>query len=232
MTAVGETDLATKCLDFCQTLSSQGSAFKFSLTMGSNFSFSLDTRGVALDIQAKIPLKKKPSPSTLRRNARRREAFLNKKRNPAPSSPARPLQHPPKVQTPEKERLTDAIGDLHLTPVLGQGRVDVATHPSPPPSPSEPEGASSPSGQKHGEDLLSSPPPPRSLVCDLHMLPFCRGPKCGKTFRSEDELRNHTHKVHPDYTEWLIYSNNFLQDRALDKLLVSFSSILLDFFVQ
>ena len=95
MTAVGETGLATKCLDFCQTLSSQGSAFKFSLTMGSNFSFSLDTRGVALDIQAKIPLKKKPSPSTLRRNARRREAFLNKKRNPAPSSPARPLQHPP-----------------------------------------------------------------------------------------------------------------------------------------
>ena len=27
----------------------------------------------------------------------------------------------------------------------------------------------------------------------------------------------------------MIYNNNFLQDRALDKLLVSFSSILLDF---
>ena len=36
---MGETDLANKCLDFCQTLSSRGSAFKFSLTMGSNFSF-------------------------------------------------------------------------------------------------------------------------------------------------------------------------------------------------
>ena len=98
MTAVGETDLATKCLDFCQTLSSQGSAFKFSLIMGSIFSFSLDTRGLALDtrglaldIQAKSPLKKKPSPSTLRRNARRREVFLNKKRNPAPLSPVRPF---------------------------------------------------------------------------------------------------------------------------------------------
>ena len=91
MTAVGETNLATKCLDFCQTLSSHGSAFKFSLIMGSNFSFSLDTRGLALDIQAKSPLKKKPSPSTLRRNARRREVFLNKKRNPAPLSPVRPF---------------------------------------------------------------------------------------------------------------------------------------------
>ena len=91
MTAVSETNLATKCLDFCQILSSQGLAFKFSLTMSSNFSFSLDTRGLALDIQAKIPLKKKPSPSTIRRNARRREVFLNKKRNPAPLSPVRPF---------------------------------------------------------------------------------------------------------------------------------------------
>ena len=119
MTAVGETDLASKCLDFCQALKSQGLAFKFSLTMSSNFSFSLDTRGLALDIQAKIPLKKKPSPSTIRRNARRREAFLNKKRYPNLSSPARPLQDPPDLPTPEKERLPDACADLHLTPVQG-----------------------------------------------------------------------------------------------------------------
>ena len=82
MTAVGESDpnLATKCLDFCQALSSQGVAFNFSLSIGSTFSFSLDTRG-------KTPLspgtKKKSSPSTLRRNARRRKEFLEKKQNPA-----------------------------------------------------------------------------------------------------------------------------------------------------
>ena len=70
MTAVSETNLATKCLDFCQTLSSQGLAFKFSLTVGSNFSFTLDTKVLASDTQAK---KKKSSPSTIRRNARRRE---------------------------------------------------------------------------------------------------------------------------------------------------------------
>ena len=83
---MGETDLANKCLDFCQTLSSRGSAFKFSLTMGSTFSFSLDTNVLTSDIQVKYVPKKKPSPSTIRRNARRREMFLSKKRNPAPSS--------------------------------------------------------------------------------------------------------------------------------------------------
>ena len=193
MTAVGETDLATKCLDFCQTLSSQGSAFKFSLTMGSNFSFSLDTRGVALDIQAKIPLKKKPSPSTLRRNARRREVFLNKKRNPAPSSPARPLQYPPEVPTPEKERLPDAMADIHLTPVHDKGRVEVASQPSPPSSPSEPEGASSPSGQSSEESPLSPPSPTVSLKCHPHVLP--EGQLCRETFNSEEDFRNHNHEV-------------------------------------
>ena len=190
MTAVGETDLATKCLDLCQTLSSQGSAFKFSLIMGSNF--SLDTRGLALDIQAKSPLKKKPSPSTLRRNARRREVFLNKKRNPAPSSPARPLQYPPEVPTPEKERLSDdAMADIHLTPVHDKGRVEVAAQPSPPSSPSEPESASSPSGQKSEESPMSSPPSTVSLKCDLHTLPD--GQVCRKTFNCEEDFRNHNH---------------------------------------
>ena len=69
MTAVGEPDLAIKCLDFCQALNSQGNAFKFSLTLASGFSFSFDSKELALD-------KKKPSPSTIRRNARCEEEFL------------------------------------------------------------------------------------------------------------------------------------------------------------
>ena len=86
MTAVGESDptLATKCLDFCQALTSQGVAFKFSLTIGPTFSFSLDTRG-------KAPMSsgtKKKSPSTLRRNARRRKEFLEKKQNPVTDIPS------------------------------------------------------------------------------------------------------------------------------------------------
>ena len=90
MTAVGESDssLATKCLDLCQTLAHQGLAFNFCLKIGSSFSFSLDARdkGLASDTPGKTK-KKKPSPSTLRRNARRKEAFLKKRQNPVPVSP-------------------------------------------------------------------------------------------------------------------------------------------------
>ena len=190
---MGETDLANKCLDFCQTLSSRGSAFKFSLTLGSTFSFSLDTNVLTSDIQVKYVPKKKPSPSTIRRNARRREMFLGKKRNPAPSSPARPLQYPPEVPTPEKERLPDAMADIHLTPVHDKGRVEVASQPSPPSSPSEPEGASSPSGQSSEESPMSSPPPTVSLKCDRD---FYADPRCRKTFNCEEDFRNHNHEVH------------------------------------
>ena len=106
MTAVSETNLATKCLDFCQILSSQGLAFKFSLTVGSNFSFTLDTKVLASDTQAK---KKKSSPSTIRRNARHREEFLIKKQNPASVSPARPLRHLPSPTASSERRQVIAV---------------------------------------------------------------------------------------------------------------------------
>ena len=79
MATAGEADcsLASKCMDFCQALASQGLPFHFSLNMGSDFTFSLDTRGKAKAVPV---VKKKVSPSTKRRNARRREEFLLKKR--------------------------------------------------------------------------------------------------------------------------------------------------------
>ena len=82
MTAVGDvvdTSLASKCMVFCQALANQGQAFNFSLTIGTGFSFSLDTRGKA----ASPKIKKKASPSTLKRNARRRADFLQRKQNPS-----------------------------------------------------------------------------------------------------------------------------------------------------
>ena len=68
--------LVSKCMDFCQALASKGQEFHFSLAMGPSFTFSLDTRGKATTGPER---KKKKSPSTMRRNARRREEFLNKK---------------------------------------------------------------------------------------------------------------------------------------------------------
>ena len=88
MTAMCEANssLATKCLDFCQAVTSQGMEINFSLNIGSTFSFSLDTRHkMPLAVDSKK--KKKASPSTLRRNARRRRDFLKKKRCPAAVTP-------------------------------------------------------------------------------------------------------------------------------------------------
>ena len=71
MDAVNESDssLVNKCLDLCHALAGQGKAFKFSLTIGSTFTFSLESR----EGKETPPTRKKKSPSTLRRNAKRRE---------------------------------------------------------------------------------------------------------------------------------------------------------------
>ena len=66
--ASGEESMASKCLAFCQTLVSQGQVFNFSLSIGSDFTFSLDTRSKAFESQVN---KKKLSPSTVRRNEER-----------------------------------------------------------------------------------------------------------------------------------------------------------------
>ena len=76
--------LAAQCLAFCQTLASQGQAFNFSLTLGTSFSFSLDTRVGAPVKQA--TRKKTTSPSTQRRNDRRRKLFLEFKQTEAKSA--------------------------------------------------------------------------------------------------------------------------------------------------
>ena len=78
MAAVEEVNstLVSKCMDFCQALASQGQAFNFSLAIGPTFSFSLDTRSKVLGFSG---TKKKASPSTLRRNAKRREEFSQRK---------------------------------------------------------------------------------------------------------------------------------------------------------
>ena len=80
--ASGDDSLASKCMAFCQALASQGKVFNFSLSVGPDFTFSLDTRGKAVTSQL---IKKKASPSTLRRNARRREEFMAKKQQSSPS---------------------------------------------------------------------------------------------------------------------------------------------------
>ena len=80
MTAMeSENSLASKCLDLCQTLASQGQAFAFTVTIGSTFNFSMSSCSQESPAaKAKVEMKKK-SPSTRRRDARRRKEFLKRK---------------------------------------------------------------------------------------------------------------------------------------------------------
>ena len=86
--------LASQCLTLCQTLAGQGKAFSLSVTVGSTFTFSLDSKE-----PASLPKKKKKSsPSTLRRNAERREKFLKRKVESSPRvNIPNPIQRPPVI---------------------------------------------------------------------------------------------------------------------------------------
>ena len=81
MATVGESDssLAAQCLDFCKALTSQGKAFQFSLNIGSTFSFTLDTS--CKDSPVSLT-KKRARPSTLRKSAKHKEEFAEKKSKP------------------------------------------------------------------------------------------------------------------------------------------------------
>ena len=127
--------LAIRCMDFCHALTSQGLAFSFSLSLVSNFSFSLDTRKMALDTENETTPKKRKSPSTIRRNARRREEFRLKKQNPAaPESSARPLRHLPSPTAPSGRRQVTTVGRNPSVPSFSQ----LDGTPSPSPSPATP----------------------------------------------------------------------------------------------
>ena len=77
-----DTKVMSHCLDFCQTLAGKSLPFSFSLTIGTSFSFSVDSTGKGASSPKKTK-KKKATPSTLRHNSRRREEFLNKKIKPS-----------------------------------------------------------------------------------------------------------------------------------------------------
>ena len=83
-----DSSLLSQCLDFCQALARQGHAFNLSVAIGASFTFSLDTR--SKDVASQVT-KKKASPSTLRRNTKRREEYqLAKQRRSSPRTSGDP----------------------------------------------------------------------------------------------------------------------------------------------
>ena len=172
MAAVVEADstLVFKCMEFCQALASQGQVFNFSLSVGPTFSFSLDTT------RSKAPwTKKKPSPSTLRRNARRREEFNAKKQQNS--------------TTPEKERCPEAQSGLQMSPTHVQ-REEIVL--------SEQEGEISPAITPPSPSPVA-PSPPVEVACYFSKDSSWGSPRCGITFNCESEFRKHAQDVLENY---------------------------------
>ena len=120
-----DSSLASKCMAFCQALASQGQVFNFSISVGPNFSFSLDTRSKA--IKDSTVTKKKASPSTLRRNAKRREEFYKKQPISSASTAGDGAASGASVmlkcdqcdfEAGSEKRLSEHIENIHKAPVL------------------------------------------------------------------------------------------------------------------
>ena len=109
--------LATQCLVFIQSLVNQRIGFNFNLTSG-DFTCSFDSTGTVIAASARIPTdvkKKSSSPSTKRRNARRRQLFLENKKQgssyvdcekppqSACEEPPQPAHNVPPQQSAHKE---------------------------------------------------------------------------------------------------------------------------------
>ena len=88
-----KTSLTNTCPEFCQELTNQGQAFKFSIMLGTSFSFILVTRSKEHHLEDMK--KKKPSPSSLRRNQIRRQDFLGTRKTitPEPKPTQKEAQH-------------------------------------------------------------------------------------------------------------------------------------------
>ena len=159
--------LAMKCLELCQTLISQGKAFK--LTMGSNFSFSLDTREEVVSLDSRntnitntikeTVMKKKLSPSAKRRNQKRKEEFLKKKHQTCSEQPEKPEEKgkdkPTKPQmkfncdlcefsSSTKHGVSVHMGHTHKVESLRDSSLDMSLETSLPSEEREPDNNSTP----------------------------------------------------------------------------------------
>ena len=171
--------LVSQCLDFCQTLAGKSLTFSFSLTIGTSFSFSVDTMGNGALASKKK--RKKPTPSTMRRNARRREEFLIKKLNASTAEKSSPCEP---AAAKEAEAPDKALSGLHHhpspSPSSERRQVIVVGREMAVPSFNQLDGSANPSSPAEAEESTPSPPasisacPPPSRLSSPPPSPHCR----------------------------------------------------------
>ena len=177
--------LAAKCMEFCRHLESQGRAFKFSLSVGTNFDFTLDTRE---EVTFSKEVKKKASPSTMRRNVKRKELFLKKKcLTPSVAEKVSPNG------ASEEEAVEDAsVEETHLQKksfICNQCENVFSTE----------NGLKIHIGKTHKTEMLRSSSPAPSLevsplkeqLREEHGCQVTTCTKCSQTFKTDYQLKNH-----------------------------------------
>ena len=212
--------LVSQCLDFCQTLAGKSLSFSFSLTIGTNFSFSVDTMGKgALAPKEK---KKKTTPSAMRRNARRREEFLNKKLNastaekPSQSEPAAVkesegpakapsgLHHHPSPSPSSERRQVITVGRERARPTFSQLDGDPPSSPDPTSgSPSLPQD-NLVLPHYHGDNMtrMDDSGDQSVFACD----------NCFHLWRTEEEVDNCECSTHHDCSPYCLFVNVVSKD--------------------
>ena len=203
-------DLASQCMVFCQALASKGQTFSFSLNVGPSFTFSLDTRGNGSTTLSK----KRKTPSTQRRNSRRRAEFLAKKHGPPPETE-------PSVEKetePEEENIfqcdqceNNFKSENGLKIHIGKTHKKVDSILATPERPRQHSRSSvslsaSPlldTSREESSPISSISETPTNIFCKScrsykspnHTCHQCGG--CGKICNSRDDLGQHNNTIHP-----------------------------------
>ena len=191
--------LVSQCLDFCQTLAGKSLTFSFTLSLGNSFSFSLDTSGK----EAKASKAKKKSPSTLKRDARRRNEFVKKKLEASTGD--------------EKAFNCDQCGNIFKSEnglKIHAGKSHKKANPAVPATPDTLRQQPRTSMSLSASPLLDSSreeSPPISSFSEMQTKIFCKSCRdymnpnhschqcggCGKICNTRDELGEHNNTIHP-----------------------------------
>ena len=175
--------LLSKCLDFCQALARQGHTFNISIAIGTSFSFSLDTR--SKEVVTSQVIKKKASPSTLRRNAKRRAEFLaRKQQNSSPRTSSDPAATELKCDQCEYEAASVKGLKQHTRMKHKEVEIERMRKPSDRPplsvSPIKDQNREEPCHNCGGEDSPGHQceEDPADQVCRLDRICDCSNPDC------------------------------------------------------
>ena len=176
--------MLTQCLEFCQALESKGQQFSFSFSLGTSFNFSLkrwENQPIKL-----VEKRKKKSPSTIKRNMKRKEEYMRKKAETEEESSLQkkpiPCDQCDNVFRTETG-LKIHVGQTHKKEIMRSSSPAPSLKVSPEKGANREEQEVTQCGNCNGP---FTPDHTCSMDCDL----------CDETFTTEDKLGRHRACVH------------------------------------